>query len=72
MNEVVGYAETSMSRRQYLLYYFGEEFDPINGDGAKMDDNSVNPPKLKDASKDLKKVLEIVKDLEEKNSEPKI
>ncbi len=32
----------------------------------KMDDNSVNPPKLKDASKDLKKVLEIVKDLEEK------
>ena len=66
LNEVVGYAETSMSRRQYLLYYFGEEFDPINGDGAKMDDNSVNPPKLKDASKDLKKVLEIVKDLEEK------
>ena len=66
LNEVVGYAETSMSRRQYLLYYFGEEFDPINGDGAKMDDNSVNPPKLKDSSKDLKKVLEIVKDLEEK------
>ena len=66
LNEVVGYAETSMSRRQYLLYYFGEEFDPITGDGAKMDDNSVNPPKLKDASKDLKKVLEIVKDLEEK------
>lgn len=66
LNEVVGYAETSMSRRQYLLYYFGEEFDPIHGDGAKMDDNSVNPPKLKDASKDLKKVLEIVKDLEEK------
>ena len=66
LNEVVGYAETSMSRRQYLLYYFGEEFDPIIGDGAKMDDNSVNPPKLKDASKDLKKVLEIVKDLEEK------
>ena len=66
LNEVVGYAETSMSRRQYLFYYFGEEFDPIHGDGAKMDDNSVNPPKLKDASKDLKKVLEIVKDLEEK------
>ena len=40
---------------EYLLYYFGEEFDPITGDGAKMDDNSVNPPKLKDASKDLKK-----------------
>jgi len=34
LNEVVSYAETSMSRRQYLLHYFGEEFDPINGDGA--------------------------------------
>ncbi len=66
LNEVVGYAETSMSRRQYLLYYFGEEFDPIKGDGAKMDDNSVNPPKLKEATESLKKVLGIVQDLEEK------
>ena len=50
LNEVVGYVETSMSRRQYLLYYFGEKFDPVNGAGAKMCDNSVNPPVLKDAS----------------------
>lgn len=66
LNEVVGYAETSMSRRQYLLYYFGEEFDPIHGAGAKMCDNSVNPPMLKDASKDLRLVLELIKTLEEK------
>ncbi len=66
LNEVVGYAETSMSRRQYLLYYFGEEFDPKNGDGANMDDNSVIPPKLKDASQDLNKVLTMVKTLDEK------
>lgn len=66
LNEVVGYAETSMSRRQYLLYYFGEEFDPLNGDGAKMDDNSVNPPKLRDATDDLKSVLKMVKTLDEK------
>ncbi|MBS1571330.1 MAG: DNA helicase RecQ [Bacteroidetes bacterium] len=66
LNEVVGYAETSMSRRQYLLYYFGESFDPINGDGAKMDDNSLNPPKLKDATKDLQIILKLVKELEEK------
>lgn len=66
LNEVVGYAETSMSRRQYLLYYFGEEFDPLNGDGAKMDDNSVNPPKLRDATADLKSVLKMVKTLDEK------
>lgn len=66
LNEVVGYAETSMSRRQYLLYYFGEEFDPNTGAGAKMDDNSVNPPKLLDASGDLKLVLDVSKKLEEK------
>jgi ATP-dependent DNA helicase RecQ len=47
LNEVVGYAETSMSRRQYLLYYFGEKFDPVKGEGAMMCDNSQNPPKLK-------------------------
>lgn len=66
LNEVVGYAETSMSRRQYILYYFGEQFDPINGPGAKMCDNSVNPPKLKVATKELKLVLTLVKELEEK------
>lgn len=62
LNEVVGYAETSMSRRQYILYYFGESFDPVNGDGAKMCDNSSNPPKLKDATADLKKALELIND----------
>ncbi|TXF79030.1 DNA helicase RecQ [Chryseobacterium sp.] len=66
LNEVVGYAETSMSRRQYLLNYFGEQFDPVHGAGALMCDNSVNPPALKDATKELKLVLSLVKDLEEK------
>ncbi|MCT3641016.1 DNA helicase RecQ [Elizabethkingia anophelis] len=66
LNEVVGYVETSMSRRQYLLYYFGEKFDPINGAGAKMCDNSVNPPVLKDASDDLTKILSLVNDLGQK------
>ena len=66
LNELVGYAETSMSRRQYILYYFGEIFDPVNGDGAKMCDNSFNPPKLKDATTDLKKVLELINDTGEK------
>src|SRR5690606_28747555 len=66
LNEVVGYVETSMSRRQYILHYFGEKFDPINGDGAKMCDNSVNPPKLVDATAELNMVLEMVKELDEK------
>ncbi|WP_223607613.1 DNA helicase RecQ [Chryseobacterium sp. OSA05B] len=66
LNEVVGYAETSMSRRQYILYYFGENFDPVKGDGADMCDNSSNPPKLKEATADLRKVLELIRDTQEK------
>ncbi|QIG88301.1 DNA helicase RecQ [Chryseobacterium sp. POL2] len=66
LNEVVGYVETSMSRRQYLLHYFGEKFDPEHGQGAKMCDNSVNPPKLIEAVVDLKFVLKIIKELGEK------
>ena len=45
LQEVVGYAETSMSRRKYLLHYFGEEYDEVNGAGADMDDNTRNPKK---------------------------
>lgn len=66
LNEVQGYAETSMSRRQYILYYFGEQFDPANGAGAEMCDNFTNPPTLKDATTELKQVLSLVKQLEEK------
>jgi ATP-dependent DNA helicase RecQ len=66
LNEVVGYAETSMSRRQYILYYFGESFDPVHGLGANMDDNSLHPRKLVDASKELKIILNTVKALDEK------
>ena len=61
LQEVVGYAETSMSRRKYLLHYFGEEFDEVNGLGAKMDDNVVNPKKKTEAKDDLKLLLEVVK-----------
>ena len=43
IQEVVGYAETSMNRRKYLLHYFGEDFDEVNGPGADMDDNSRYP-----------------------------
>jgi len=62
LQEVVGYAETSMNRRKYLLHYFGEEFDEINGDGAEMDDNTRNPKKKHEAKGDVVKLLSIVKD----------
>lgn len=66
LQEVVGYAETSMSRRKYLLHYFGEEFDEVNGLGAKMDDNMANPKKKHEAQNDLKQLLEVVRDTKQK------
>lgn len=65
LNEVVAYAETSMSRRKYLLHYFGEEFDEKNGVDALMDDNAQNPKTLIDESKSLKLLLEIIKKTKE-------
>lgn len=65
LNEVVAYAETSMSRRKFLLHYFGEEFDEINGLGADMDDNMRHPKKMTDLKNDAKIALEIVQQTKE-------
>ena len=65
LQEVVSYAETSMSRRKFLLHYFGEEFDDVNGDGADMDDNVRNPKKKSEASEDVKLLLEVIRDTNE-------
>jgi ATP-dependent DNA helicase RecQ len=62
LQEVVGYAETSMNRRKYLLHYFGEDFDDVHGDGADMDDNSRNPKKKHEAKENVVKLLKVVKD----------
>ena len=60
LQEVVGYCETSMSRRKYLLHYFGEEFDEVNGLGHDMDDNVKNPKKKSEAKDDVKLLIETV------------
>lgn len=60
LQEVVGYAETSMNRRKYLLHYFGEEFDEVNGEGADMDDNSRNPKKKHEAKEDVIILLKVI------------
>nr|WP_315255435.1 DNA helicase RecQ [uncultured Flavobacterium sp.] len=61
LQEVVAYAETSMSRRKFLLHYFGEEFDSETGDGADMDDNVRNPKTKVEAKDEVLKLLEVVK-----------
>lgn len=62
LQEVVAYAETSMSRRRFLLHYFGEEFDDVNGEGADMDDNVRNPKTKVEAIDQVVKLLEVVRD----------
>lgn len=62
LQEVVAYAETSMSRRKFLLHYFGEEFDSETGEGADMDDNVRNPKNKVEAKDQVVKLLEIVRD----------
>jgi ATP-dependent DNA helicase RecQ len=62
LQEVVAYAETSMSRRKFLLHYFGEEFDDVNGEGADMDDNVRNPKKKVEAQDQVVTLLKVVRD----------
>jgi ATP-dependent DNA helicase RecQ len=62
LQEVVGYAETSVSRRKFLLHYFGEEFDGKTGDGASMDDNVRNPKKKSEAKENAILLLKTIKD----------
>lgn len=62
LQEVVAYAETSVSRRKFLLHYFGEEFDEVNGEGADMDDNSRNPKSKKEAKDQVELLLRTIQD----------
>ncbi len=62
LQEVVAYAETSMSRRKFLLHYFGEEFDTETGEGGDMDDNIRNPKNKIEAKDQVVKLLEMVRD----------
>ncbi|MBC7607645.1 MAG: DNA helicase RecQ [Burkholderiales bacterium] len=62
LQEVVAYAETSISRRKFLLHYFGEEFNSENGDGCDMDDNVRNPKTKIEAKDQVVKLLHTVRD----------
>ena len=66
LQEVVAYAETSISRRKFILHYFGEEFDSETGEGADMDDNMRHPKKQHEAQKNVLLLLETVSKTNEK------
>ena len=61
LQEVVAFAETSVSRRKFILHYFGEEFDEIHGEGADMDDNVRFPKKKHEAKEEVLMLLSVVR-----------
>ncbi|WP_452226394.1 RecQ family ATP-dependent DNA helicase [Lacinutrix cladophorae] len=66
LQEVVAFAETSISRRKFILHYFGEEFDTKTGEGGDMDDNVRHPKKQQEAKEQVKIALEVVASTNEK------
>lgn len=60
LQEVVAFAETSISRRKFILHYFGEEFDNETGEGGDLDDNMRNPKKQIEAKNQVVKLIDIV------------
>ena len=66
LQEVVAFAETSMSRRKFILHYFGEEFDNETGEGGDLDDNMRHPKKQHEAKEEVKLLIEIVQETNEK------
>lgn len=62
LQEVVAYCETSISRRKFILHYFGEEFDNETGEGGDLDDNVRFPKKKHEAKDQLQTLLSVIKD----------
>ena len=65
LNEIVSYAETSISRRKFILHYFGEDFN-VEDDLHKMDDNLRYPKDKIDATKELHLLLNLIKNTNQK------
>jgi len=66
LDDVMSYAETSISRRQFILNYFGEDYDPYLGEGCDKDDNYLNLNNKTDATLNLKFLIEVIKNTNEK------
>ena len=66
LQEVVAFAESSISRRKFILHYFGEEFDNATGEGGHMDDNVRHPKKQHEAKDFVATLLKAVDATNEK------
>ena len=65
LDEIAAYAETSMSRRKFLLNYFGEDFDELKGEGALMDDNMKNPKPKKKVNDEVITIVKLIQHTKE-------
>ena len=66
LNDMVAYAETSISRRKFILHYFGEKYSAKNENEAKMDDNMRFPKPKKEAGNELRSLIKVVSETKEK------
>ena len=66
LHEVVAYAETAMSRRKFLLHYFGEEWDETKAGKDELDDNIVKPKERIEGQKEMTHLFQIILDLKGK------
>ena len=66
LNDMVAYAETSISRRKFILHYFGEKYSTKNENEAKMDDNMRFPKPKKEAGNELRSLIKVVSETKEK------
>lgn len=69
LHEMVAYAETSISRRKFILHYFGEEFDSEKNDIHKMDDNIRYPKPKVEAKKEVELLLAVIHETREQFKE---
>jgi len=65
MDEIIAYTETGSCRRQFLLHYFGEDFD--SEDCNEMCDNCRNPKEKIEAQEYFTLLLKVITALHEKN-----
>ena len=65
LDEMAAFSETSMSRRKFLLNYFGEKYDEVNGEGAKMDDNMKNPKTKIKVNEQVKILISLIRETKE-------
>ena len=62
MQEVMAYAETTACRRQFLLHYFGEDYDHEN---CSLCDNCRYPKEKIEVTQEMQHALRVVDELDE-------